>query len=671
MLSAKEWSFILQNNGFSGTDLVVKDYETSAHKCSLLISRFVEVPLQSTSKKICVVPFGSSSVYQGLSAVFESLGYTCRLASPSNNILGDDVYILIDAGHRPILEDPSQEDFSSIVSLFTKAKRVLWVSISSSESSRAEKGLIIGIARVARAENAELSLVTLDIEKDPKSTDSDVPGVILDVLRKSFQSPTSSMELEYHWMEGKLKIPRLVPDPKLELMVLSPTTQQPVSAPFNEITRPIKLHVVKPGLLDSMIFSDDEAVIELAPDEIEIEVKAIGINFKDVYIALGQMRRQTMTGEGAGVITRVGSSLQAQFAIGDRICGWLGTSFATLSRFRDTNVHRIPEGMSFETAASIPVAYMTAWYSLVEVSKLSAGDKVLIHAASGGVGQAAIQIARTFQAEIFATVGSASKRDLIKEKYNIPDSHIFSSRSGTFKSGIMRLTKGEGVNIILNSLSGDSLQDTWDCIARFGTFIEIGKTDIYQNGQISMNPFDRNVTFSSVDLVLLANHRSQVMKTVFSEVMQMFQDGRLQPMNPITVMPIGKIEETFRMIQARKHMGKLILKADSMVQALPPKREPLQLDAEGTYIIAGGQGSLGTSIAQYMVDHGAGNIVVLSRRGLGLNDATHNTSIRAMTCDITNAMELQKIITSISRDLPPIKGVIQAAMVLQVCGSAT
>ena len=312
----------------------------------------------------------------------------------------------------------------------------------------------------------------------------------------------------------------------------------------------------------------------------------------------------------------------------------------------------------------------------MEIANLQKGQTVLIHSAAGGVGQAAIQIAQHLGAKVFATVGSISKRQELVNKFAIPESQIFSNRSRGFKQGLLRMTGGEGVDVILNSLSGEALLDSWDCIAKFGTFVEIGKSDIYRNSQLGMKPFERNVKFASLDLVGLADHRPEIVRIVFEKVISMFEKRVLTAVQPVTTMPIADIQDAFRLIQSRKHTGKVVLTVgeETMVKALPPPNEPMHLEGSGTYVIAGGLGGLGQKIIHFLANHGAKNILVLSRRNLGQkerNDLEEKLSssgaiVRIETCNIAKLNETQDVAARCLRSMPPVKGVIQAAMVLQV-----
>ena len=626
--------------------------------------------------------FRDGDLSQRLEFGLQEKGFQSRCAEwPSLKVRKDTIYVLLDSGDDPILEDPEEDQFQKIRDILTQGQHVLWITIHrrSTLKETPAKGLITGLARVARLENQFLQLVTLEMHESQGNMDRELPRVVANVLSRSFSTSDLVSELEYSRKNGRLQIPRLMPADKVNRSINSIYSQsEPVSGLFHQRDRPLMLSVSKPGLLDTMIFVHDElSKMSLGQDELEIEAKAYGINFRDVLVALGQIKGSNrMAGECAGTITAVGSDLTSKFKIGERVLAWNGRPYASRPRFKVNYVHQIPSTMSYAVAASIPAAYITAYYSLVEIAKLSRGQKVLIHAASGGVGQAALSIAQNIGAEIFATVGNVAKRLVLTTAYGIPESHIFSSRAKTFKSGILRLTKGYGMDVILNSLSGDALQDTWDCIAMFGTFVEIGKTDIHCKGQINLGPFDKNVNFSSVDLALLADHRPHILKNVLAKVMLMFNNGSLKPMHPIRTMPMTEVEDAFRLIQARKHIGKVVLEAneDTTVRIVEAKPPELQLREDATYVVAGGLGSLGKKVIRFMSDHGARHLVILSRRHSNSNGqrcyetelGASRTKIRLMTCDITKLTSVNETIAHIQETMPPIKGVVQSAMLLQV-----
>jgi hypothetical protein len=234
------------------------------------------------------------------------------------------------------------------------------------------------------------------------------------------------------------------------------------------------------------------------------------------------------------------------------------------------------------------------------------------------------------------------------DQFNIPESHIFSSRARNFKAGVFRLTKGRGVDVVLNSLSGEAMVDSWSCIARMGTFVEIGKSDIYQNAQLSLAPFARTVTFAAFDLSVLTEDRPEELCGVMTIILSMFEEGALKTAQPINRLPITNIEDAFRLIQGRKHTGKVVLEADAeaIVKSLSPPRFSNYSDA-ATFVIAGGLGDLGRNISRYLARHGAKHIVSLSRRALETDEIRKlkeelgaiGTELHTVSCDITHLLQ--------------------------------
>ena len=618
-----------------------------------------------------------------LSSTLEARGFQISVISWTfAQVDGDSIYVILDSGDHPLLADRSEAQFMQITKLLTQGSNVFWITVpeSSLETMNPETGILTGFARVARSENENLRLITFDAQCNIGSESARLVKMLSDTMTKSFyEGTTRAEELEYVYRDGKLLIPRLIPDNiPVSCKTSSGYIPNVTTCNFHQSNRPLRLCVENPGLLDSFIFVDQEVARKPLPEnKVEIQVKACGINFRDVLIALGQMKPSSvMADECSGIVTAVGSGCQEDFQVGDRVCTWNGTPYASTTRLDSSNAYPIPGNMTFPVAASMPVVFITAYYSLVDISGLQKGQSLLIHAMSGGVGQAAIMIAQYIGADIFVTAGSLDKRRLIREKFNIPESHIFSTRSRNFKSGVLKLTENKGLDVILNSLSGEALQNTWDCIAKFRTFVEIGKTDIYRRSTLNMEPFDKYVKFASVDLLLLSQHKSKKLRAIFAQVVSLFENGALQPVYPITVLPINEIESAFRLIQARKHTGKIVLEANlaTMVKSRTPSPTPLKLDEKCSYLIAGGLGAVGFEVCRLMAIYGAKNIIILSRRQRTLEERNkymceieaYGAKVRIITCDITDSVELQKTISYCQETLPPIRGIIQAAMVLQV-----
>ena len=688
LLSLEGWNKALLKNSFNGVEVAVDDYKSSAQTGALIVSKAllsaekaalapVEVICTARSRSTVVGAFANEL----LSAV-KKTGFSCAMRSWPSQVRRDVIYVIIDNGEKPVLVQPSQEQFYQITALTTGAESVLWLTVheDSSAKTNPEKGLITGLARVARTENDNLKFLVVDVQQSVSRERENVVSAMSKLLNETFgvtSDDGNPTETEYIYNNEQLQISRALPNATFDQWMDAGRERKEVGL-FHQPGRFLKLHVETPGLLDSLVFINDALVQKpIGRDEIEIETKAHGVNFKDVYIALGQMKpTERMTGESAGIVTRVGFNFQSKFKIGDRVCGWGSLSpFATRSRVLGNCSYPLPASMSFTTAASIPVVFLTAYIGLVRIAKLQKGQIVLIHAASGGVGQAAIMIAQQIGAEIIATVGSSSKSNLLSEHYGIPKSHIFSSRLRTFKQGVLRLTQGRGVDAALNSLSGEFLHDTFACIAPCGTFVEIGKADILKRNQLSMVPFDNMVTFASLDLGIVKDYRSDELASAFAEVMSMFEKDILRPVEPITAINISNIEEAFRLIQARKHRGKIVLSSDddAMVKIISI-RPPLKLMGDATFVIAGGLGDLGRRICHFLAKHGAKHIVTLSRRNLdpevrqAFEDEirTMGAEIHVFSCDIIDNERVHEIASVCKATLPPVRGIIQAAMILRV-----
>ena len=207
---------------------------------------------------------------------------------------------------------------------------------------------------------------------------------------------------------------------------------------------------------------------------------------------------------------------------------------------------KFPERLSFPEAAALPTILSTAYHALNEVAHLKKGESVLIHSAAGGTGQSAIQIAQRLGAMIYVTVGPAIKKQLIMEHYGIPESHIFYSRDVSFAKDIERVTNSIGVDVVLSSLAGESLIASWECIAPFGRFIEIGKKNILAHQKLPMFPFARNVSFSAVDMATMGRERPAHSRKGLESVVNLMESGSLHAPRPLQIYKLSEVEQAFR-----------------------------------------------------------------------------------------------------------------------------
>ncbi|KAK2612700.1 hypothetical protein QQS21_001317 [Conoideocrella luteorostrata] len=631
----------------------------------------------------------SQGLGDALVSSFKGYNEACYTATLDSIVDGEasQLTIVLDNANHPLLESPSADIFGKLKNLLLKSRNVLWISYHEKDGAFVDafKGLVTGMARVVRRENADSRFITLEVrDRVDTNMSPSLVSVITSLVNKCFSLHAMAgegVELEYALSNGRVLIPRVYPDADFNYWSdLVDKTAPPREHKFLDFSHPLKVIVQTPGLLSSLAFVRDQIPLqELAPNEIQLEAKVYGVNFRDVFIALGQMPDGLpMAGEVAGVVTAVGSDpeMRSRFKVGDRVVGLGGQSFSSHPRLRGEAARKIPKSISMIEAASVPIVHLTAYYGLVELARLKPDQTILIHAASGGVGQAAIQIAKMAKATIFATVGSREKQKLIMERYGIPESHIFSSRTNSFKRGIMRLTSNRGVDVVLNSLAGEMLNESWECLAPLGMHIEIGKADIYKRSHLSMIPFEKNVTFTSIDLFVLFEQQPRQMNDIFGKVLDMLDQGILTPVFPFKVFGIHQMEQAFRLIAERKHTGKVLIDIteDAVVTAESPPPPELKLDANGTYIVAGGLGDLGRNLCTLLARHGAGHIVTLSRRTLDESAKSElegaitqlGAKLHIARCDIVDKSNVEKVQGDIlKKGLPPIRGIIHGGMVLR------
>jgi acyl transferase domain-containing protein/NADPH:quinone reductase-like Zn-dependent oxidoreductase/NAD(P)-dependent dehydrogenase (short-subunit alcohol dehydrogenase family)/acyl carrier protein/protein-L-isoaspartate O-methyltransferase len=317
----------------------------------------------------------------------------------------------------------------------------------------------------------------------------------------------------------------------------------------------VRLEIASPGHLRTLLY---RPAPRLSPHsgEVEIEVRAAGLNFVEVLYALGMLPSLGGNGfvalgqECAGVVTRVGDSVHS-FEPGQEVFGYGPACFSLYTRLRTSAVALKPPSLSFEEAAGLPAAYLTAWYSLIHLARLRPAERILIHAAAGGVGLAAVRIAQWRGAEIFATAGSPQKREFL-QRMGVP--HVMDSRSLLFADQIRQITKGDGIDVVLNCLSGDFIPKSLELLRRHGRFVELGKRDILRNAPLGLGTFANYIAFFAVDMGLDVPGFSDL----WYEVTTHLQSGTLGAL-PHRTFDAPRMQEAFEYMAQARHIGKVIL----------------------------------------------------------------------------------------------------------------
>jgi phthiocerol/phenolphthiocerol synthesis type-I polyketide synthase C len=415
--------------------------------------------------------------------------------------------------------------------------------------------------------------------------------------------------------------------------------------------------------------------VEPAADEIEVEIIASGLNFRDVMLAMGLLNDDVlddgMAGavygfECAGRVVATGEAVSGH-KVGDIVFGFGKEAFATHVTARQESFVTLPEGVPPEAGASIPVAFYTAWYSLVELAKLKAGERVLIHGGAGSVGLAAIQIARAIGAEIVATVSTSDKQALAR-LYGAD--HVYDSRSLAFADDV----RGElgGVDVVLNSLAGDAMRAGIKCLKPFGRFVELGKRDYVANSPLALRPFRRNLSYFGVDVDQLLAVDPAITMRGLSEIVAGFAEHHYSAL-PSLVFEAYEIGSAFRMMQSAGHIGKIVVRPPRLLPApAAPKEMSPFVPGDGVQLVVGGTQGFGLATALWLVEKGAKRIVVASRRGE--LDPTQQDRVAALRVagitfvvkqvDVTSGVSVDALIASVASDQGPITGIYHTAMVL-------
>ncbi len=414
-----------------------------------------------------------------------------------------------------------------------------------------------------------------------------------------------------------------------------------------------------------------------AQGEVEIAVHAAGLNYRDVLWAMGMLPEEavehgfsgaTIGMECSGTVTAVGSDV-TDFKPGDRVIAFATACFATHVTTKAIAVAPMPQGLSFEEAATIPTAFLTAYYALTYLARLEPGETVLIHGAAGGVGLAALQVAKLCGAEVFATAGNDDKRRLVRL---LGADHVLDSRSLAYADEVMRITKGQGVDVVLNSLAGEAITKNLQILRPFGRMLEIGKRDLYANSRIGLRPFRNNLSYFGIDADTLLIERPALARKMFRQLIALFDSKALRPL-PYQAVPVQRAAQAFRLMQQSRHVGKILITLPQAGEALPAVfDEELTLRTDATYLVTGGLGGFGLATACWLVSRGARHLALLSRRGAGTDEAREGiaameaagASVRAFAADVTQAEDLAQVLAEIRTSMPPLRGLVHAAMVL-------
>lgn len=687
LMSKPSWRRVLQATGFSGIDIdlgylqeveprglsVIVSTATQQHspkyndQVALVYEAGVDAPptewLEGLAKSITGIT-GAEPIIGELGAV-EIKGKTCIFIprrSPSEAV-------------------GTVINFDSTKSLLTQSRGALWVTSGATMDCPApEQAQALGMLRSYRAEDAINRFVSLDLDPERQSWDQASQETVARVFSASFDMSNfeQSREVEYAERNGSLYVPRVHRD-ETETAVFANERSEPEMKSFTDSTqegRNLKMHLETPGYLDSIVFEDDdEAVQPLSQGWVEVTPVAYGLGDRhhgNSFTRLDDAEAQRIVSECAGVVTRVGPGVD-HIKEGDRVVALTHWGpIASRVRVQGTSVVPLPDIMTFEEAAGMTSAFTTAFYSMFEAARLEPGESVLIHDAASVVGQACVSLALDKGLETFATARTPEQRSFLEEHFNIPGTRIFSCKDASFVRGLLDTTSQRGVDAVINSLTGTLLQESCAILAPHGRFVDLGKRDIEDNKLLDMGMFQKAASFTAVDLTQLAQHRGRVLQRILSRVISLLDSKTVRPLGSLLTYPMRKIHDALRFLHVKNAVAKNIIVAGSgdKVRTLP-RQVATKLSGDATYLIIGGLGGLGRSLARWLVDHGAKHLLLLSRNAVSspyaqpLRDYLQDTGVNLVlkNCNVGSLSDLRRVIAECAETMPPVRGVINSAAV--------
>ena len=516
------------------------------------------------------------------------------------------------------------------------------------------QALAIGMGRTMMAEFARMQFRMIDLERDS------APELAQELWREIVECDD---ETEVAWRKGKRYAGRIVRRP------LDTLTARPLPAR----RKGYLLQMPASGVMNELAWIEKPRR-KPAAHEVEIEIQAAALNFRDVLKSLGlypiECDSDLLLGdEGSGRVTAVGKNVTT-LKVGDAVITSGAGCFASHLTIPAACAVRKPARISFEEAATIPVAFMTAWHALHGLGHIRRGESVLIHSATGGVGLAAMQIARLAGAEIYATAGSEEKRRLLRR---LGARQVFDSRTTAFAAGVRRATQGRGVDLVLNSLAGDAIAKGLSALAPGGRFLEIGKRDVYANTAIGLRPLRNNVSLHVIDMGSILSGSPGEVQKLLSGILKRLRKGSLQPLAHST-LPFSQAAEAFRQMAQARHTGKIVLSANNdritAVRKLP--QEPIRISPKASYLISGGLGGFGLAVASWLISRGARNLVLVSRSGAATPETrravaalrSKGVQVKVVKADMADEFQVARLMRAIAVGKAPLRGVFHAAMVL-------
>jgi acyl transferase domain-containing protein/acyl carrier protein len=521
------------------------------------------------------------------------------------------------------------------------------------EATAVAQSPVWGLGRAVQAEHPALRCALVDLGRSPSEDE-------IASLRRELESDGTDDQVA---LRGEQRfVPRLrrwkgrEGEPTGELV--------PVDG------RAFRVETATPGVLDGLGLRPHPAPTP-GPGQIQIEVEATGLNFMNVLSALGAYPGYPdglgpLGIECAGRVSAVGEDV-TNVGAGERVLAVAFDSLASHALADARLVRPIPPGTAVSAAASVPIAFLTAHYALNHLARIRPGERVLIHAAAGGVGLAAIQLAHHAGAEVYGTAGTPEKRRLVE---SMGVRHVMSSRSLEFREELLERTGGEGVDVVLNSLTGRFASASLGALRAFGRFLEIGKRDIYDDARLALAPFRNNLSYFAIDLERTIRERPDLVGTLLDQILSLLEEGAIRPL-PTREYPVSEVTQAFRHMAEARHTGKIVVLPRDPGAVMAREGGGFADLVAGTCLITGGLGGLGLAVARRLGVRGARGLALMGRRPPSATAATvidglteSGVEVRVFQGDVASEEDVRRVLAEVHESMPPLSGIVHAAGIL-------
>ena len=686
-LNVAEWDKALHSAGFSGVELALDDYPSPTTHSPVLVSTLVEEQRGAFGAQVVWLLHsvkGTPALLDQLMRELKCRGLLAKTAPLDNSPeeVPANAHVIAFLDGENLLLDADQCRLNIFRRLAHHTATMMWLTSTGMAQGNSPQGAVVGgLLRIISTEAPTGRFVSIDIDADgfnvaSKDDSKELVRVIAD-QEQALQGTGDGArkeDREFAWHSGSLWVSRLVPEAALHGYADCPITPATHGAELLPLDThgPMRAAFETPGILSSLYFRPDTELLQqpLPHDWMEVKVVAVGLNWKDVALSTGRFDANNLSSEYAGVVTRVGADAAGRFNVGDTVYGMGKGHFGNYVRVPAAFAQKAGSGDDLADLATLPLVFMTAVYAFEHLAHLRSGQKVLIQSASGGLGLAAIQLARAKGVDVFAIAGSQDKVRFLVEEVGLPRSHVFMGRDASALSRAATATCNNGFDVILSTSSGDMLHETGKALAPLGHLIDVGRLDVMDAGAISLELFQKGASFSSFDLYLVVDRDPELGKQLMQAVGDHYRAGRITTIRPVNISDVSQLDQTLLSFSRGAHLGKLVVKfnSDSPVRMVlaPPAAS---FDPEACYIITGGLEGLGKSIIQWMGDRGARDFVVLSRRGASAPEAQklinamaeRGVHVHPVACDLSSRGQVWRAIEQAS-DRRPVRGVVHCAV---------